>query len=115
MDIVNRGKKNAAVAGPRPLHGYTYRFAIQPLATTGRAASLSDAAPRTPPCRLQGHRASQGLLFDGFDKLTRELNDKALTDIETATLLHFLSQRKDTADTRAGGDRFAQYALARPI
>ena len=26
MDIVNRGKKNAAVAGPRPLHGYTYRF-----------------------------------------------------------------------------------------
>ena len=26
MDIVNRGRKNAAVAGPRPLHGYTYRF-----------------------------------------------------------------------------------------
>src|SRR5262245_62029940 len=23
MDIVNRGKKNASVAGPRPLHGYT--------------------------------------------------------------------------------------------
>ena len=26
MDIVNRGKRNQAVAGPRPLHGYTYRF-----------------------------------------------------------------------------------------
>ena len=26
MDIVNRGKRNPVVAGPRPLHGYTYRF-----------------------------------------------------------------------------------------
>ena len=28
-----------------------------------------------------------------------------MTDIETATLLHFLSQRRDAADTRAGSDR----------
>src|SRR5690606_21050671 len=26
MDVVNRGKPNQAVAAPRPLHGYTYRF-----------------------------------------------------------------------------------------
>ena len=26
MDIVNRGRANQVVAGPRPLHGYTYRF-----------------------------------------------------------------------------------------
>jgi hypothetical protein len=26
MDVVNRGKSNQAVAAPRPLHGFTYRF-----------------------------------------------------------------------------------------
>lgn len=26
MDVVNRGKDNQAVAAPRPLHGYTYKF-----------------------------------------------------------------------------------------
>src|SRR3954453_9968345 len=26
MDVVNRGKANQAVAAPRPLHGFTYRF-----------------------------------------------------------------------------------------
>lgn len=26
MDVVNRGKSSQAIAAPRPLHGYTYRF-----------------------------------------------------------------------------------------
>jgi hypothetical protein len=26
MDVVNRGKPTQAIAAPRPLHGYTYRF-----------------------------------------------------------------------------------------
>src|SRR3954452_6291628 len=26
LDLVNRGQPNQAVAAPRPLHGYTYRF-----------------------------------------------------------------------------------------
>lgn len=26
LDVVNRGKPNQAVAAPRPLHGFTYRF-----------------------------------------------------------------------------------------
>src|SRR5690242_10020704 len=26
LDVVNRGKPNQAVANPRPLHGFTYRF-----------------------------------------------------------------------------------------
>ncbi|MDM3886959.1 hypothetical protein QSV36_15390 [Pseudomonas sp. BCRC 81390] len=113
MDIVNRGKKNAAVAGPRPLHGYTYRFRNPKHSRDYGAAQhlyqmLYHARNRS------GHNAIEhlkGFFFDGFDKLTRELNDKALTDIETATLLHFLSQRKDTADTRAGGDRFAPVCI----
>ena len=113
MDIVNRGKKNAAVAGPRPLHGYTYRFRNPKHSRDYGAAQhlyqmLYHARNRS------GHNAIDHLktfFFDGFDKVTRELNEKALTDIETATLLHFLSQRKDTADTRAGGDRFAPVCI----
>lgn len=108
MDIVNRGKKNAAVAGPRPLHGYTYRFR-NPKHSRDYGAAQHLYQMLHHARHLAGHKAIEhlkGFFFDGFDKLTRELNEKALTDIETATLLHFLSQRKDTADTRAGGDRF---------
>lgn len=113
MDIVNRGKKNAAVAGPRPLHGYTYRFR-NPKHSRDYGASQHLYQMLHHARNLTGHKAIEHLksfFFDGFDKLTRELNEKALTDIETATLLHFLSQRKDTADTRAGGDRFAPVCI----
>lgn len=113
MDIVNRGKKNAAVAGPRPLHGYTYRFR-NPKHSRDYGAAQHLYQMLHHARHLAGHKAIEhlkGFFFDGFDKLTRELNDKTLTDIETATLLHFLSQRKDTADTRAGGDRFAPVCI----
>lgn len=109
MDIVNRGKANAAVAGPRPLHGYTYRFR-NPKHSRDYGAAQHLYQMLHHARNLSGHRAIEHLksfFFDGFDKVTRELNEKALTDIETATLLHFLSQRKDTADTRAGGERYA--------
>lgn len=113
MDIVNRGRKNAAVAGPRPLHGYTYRFR-NPKHSRDYGAAQHLYQMLHHARHLAGHKAIEhlkGFFFDGFDRLTRELNDKALTDIETATLLHFLSQRKDTADTRAGGDRFAPVCI----
>lgn len=108
MDIVNRGKRNQAVAGPRPLHGYTYRFR-NPKHSREYGASQHLYQMLNHARNLSGHRAIDHLksfFFDGFDKVTRELDERALTDIETATLLHFLSQRKDTADTRATGDRF---------
>lgn len=108
MDIVNRGKRNQAVAGPRPLHGYTYRFR-NPKHSREYGASQHLYQMLYHARNLSGHRAIEHLksfFFDGFDKVTRELDERALTDIETATLLHFLSQRKDTADTRATGDRF---------
>lgn len=108
MDIVNRGKRNQAVAGPRPLHGYTYRFR-NPKHSRDYGASQHLYQMLHHARSLAGHRAIEHLksfFFDGFDKVTRELDERALTDIETATLLHFLSQRKDTADTRASGDRF---------
>lgn len=108
MDIVNRGKRNQAVAGPRPLHGYTYRFR-NPKHSRDYGASQHLYQMLHHARHLSGHQAIEHLksfFFDGFDKVTRQLDDSTLTDIETATLLHFLSQRKDTADTRPTGDRF---------
>lgn len=113
MDIVNRGRKNAAVAGPRPLHGYTYRFR-NPKHSREYGTSQHLYQMLYHARHQSGQNAIEHLkafFFDGFDKVTRELNESALTDVETATLLHFLSQRKDTADTRAGGDRYAPVCI----
>lgn len=113
MDIVNRGKKNAAVAGPRPLHGYTYRFR-NPKHSRDYGAAQHLYQMLHHARNQSGIHAIDHLktfFFDGFDKVTRELNEKALTDIETATLLHFLSQRKDAPDRRASGDRFAPVCI----
>ena len=108
MDIVNRGKRNPAVAGPRPLHGYTYRFR-NPKHSRDYGAAQQLYQMLHHARRQAGHHAIEHLkafFFDGFNKVTREFDDKTLTDIETATLLHFLSQRKDTANTKESGDRF---------
>lgn len=113
MDIVNRGKRNQAVAGPRPLHGYTYRFR-NPKHSRDYGAAQHLYQMLHHARNLSGHRAIEHLksfFFDGFDMVTRELNERALTDIETATLLHFLSQRKDTANTKEGGDWFAPMCI----
>jgi hypothetical protein len=113
MDIVNRGKRNPVVAGPRPLHGYTYRFR-NPKHSRDYGAAQHLYQMLHYARHLSGHKAIEHLkafFFDGFDPVTRALDERTLADIETATLLHFLSQRKDTADTRAGGDRFAPVCI----
>lgn len=113
MDIVNRGKRNQAVAGPRPLHGYTYRFR-NPKHSRDYGAAQHLYQMLHHARHQSGQHAIEHLksfFFDGFNRVTRELDESSLADIETATLLHFLSQRKDAADTRAGGDRFPPLCL----
>lgn len=108
MDIVNRGKRNPVVAGPRPLHGYTYRFR-NPKHSRDYGAAQHLYQMLHHARRQAGHHAIEHLkrfFFEGFNPATRELDDPTRTDIETATLLHFLSQRKDTANTKERGDRF---------
>jgi hypothetical protein len=108
MDIVNRGRANEVVAGPRPLHGYTYRFR-NPKHSRDYGAAQHLYQMLAHARGNSGQHAIQHLksfFFDGFNRVTRELDSSALTDIETATLLHFLSQRKDTANTKEGGDRY---------
>jgi hypothetical protein len=107
MDIVNRGRANQAVAGPRPLHGYTYRFRNPKHSRDYGAAQHLYQMLHHARGNAGNHAIEhlKSFFFDGFNKVTRELDSSALADIETATLLHFLSQRKDTANTKEGGDR----------
>lgn len=113
MDIVNRGRANQVVAGPRPLHGYTYRFR-NPKHSREYGAAQHLYQMLAHARFNSGQHAIQHLknfFFDGFNRVTRELDSSTLTDIETATLLHFLSQRKDTPNTKEGSDRHPPMCL----
>ncbi|MBX3660989.1 MAG: hypothetical protein KF804_00930 [Burkholderiales bacterium] len=113
MDIVNRGKRNEAVAGPRPLHGFTYRF------RNPKHARDYGAAQQIYEVLVQARNSAgthaiehlKSFFFDGYDKVTNKVDPNAVVDIETVTLLHFLSQRKDEPDTGQLGDRFAPLCI----
>ncbi len=109
MDIVNRGKRNEAVAGPRPLHGFTYRFRNPKHARDyGAAQQIYEVLVHARhSAGLHAIEHLKSFFFDGYDKVTNKVDPNAVVDIETATLLHFLSQRKDEADPGHAGERFA--------
>ncbi len=113
MDIVNRGKRNEVVAGPRPLHGFTYRFRNPKHARDyGAAQQIYEVLVHAR--ESAGVHAIEHLkefFFDGYDKVTNKINPNAVVDIETATLLHFLSQRKDEADPGQAGERYPPLCL----
>ncbi|MFY1574769.1 methylation-associated defense system protein MAD7 [Verrucosispora sp. WMMD703] len=102
MDVVNRGKSSQAIAAPRPLHGYTYRFRNPKHSRDyGAAQHLYEMLYHARDGA--GQRALEHLetfFFHGHDKVTG-LPDSAVTlDVETQALLRLLDQVEDTADTR---------------
>lgn len=107
MDVVNRGRSNQAVAAPRPLHGFTYRFrnpkhsrdygAAQHLYETlyyARKGAGQAALEQLNQFFLQGH-----------DKVTGRSDGAAVLDVETQALLRLTEQVEDAADSR-GRDSF---------
>ena len=100
VDIVNRGKKNAALASPRPLHGYVYRFRnakhskvygvdrqfYELLASAGREGQLALSSLRS-------------FFFPEEDPMTGAAKENAaLVDVETETLQYLKEQvKRDTA------------------
>ncbi len=104
MDVVNRGKANQAIAAPRPLHGFTYRFRNPKHSRDyGAAQHLYDL--------ISGARGGAGqkalehldhFFFQGHDKVTGRADQGAILDVETQALLRLLDQVDDAADTRAG-------------
>jgi hypothetical protein len=108
MDVVNRGKANQAVAAPRPLHGFTYRF------RNPRHARDYGAAQHLYEMLFGArHGAGQKALehleaffFPGHDKNTGRIEADTTLDVETQALLRLLTQVDDAPDTSSNRDSF---------
>ncbi len=104
MDVVNRGKPNQAIAAPRPLHGFTYRFRNPKHSRDyGAAQHLYELIYHARAGA--GQKALDQLrhfFFQGQDKVTGKTESSAQLDVETQALLRFLDQVNDVADTRLG-------------
>ena len=109
LDVVNRGKANQAVAAPRPLHGFTYRFRNPKHSRDyGAAQHLYEMLYGTR--NGAGQKAIEHLnhfFFQGHDKVTGKADAAAVLDVETQALLRLLDQVEDAPDTKSGRDSFA--------
>lgn len=100
VDIVNRGKKNAALASPRPLHGYVYRFRNAKYSKVygidRQLYELLSSAGREGQLALSSLRA---FFFPEEDPMTGAATHQAsLVDVETETLQYLKDQvKRDTA------------------
>lgn len=103
LDLVNRGKPNQAMAAPRPLHGFTYRFRnprhSRPYGADEHLYELLDHARND-----RGRRALEFLkafFFADVDPATHEARGGATIDVETQALLRVMHQvKEDVPDTR---------------
>lgn len=113
MDVVNRGKSNQAVAAPRPLHGFTYRFRNPKHSRDyGAAQHLYETLYHAR--KGAGQAAIEQLnrfFFQGHDKVTGRTDGAAVLDVETQALLRLTEQVEDAPDTRSGRDSFTPMCI----
>jgi len=100
MDVVNRGKPTQAIAAPRPLHGYTYRFRnTKKCRDYGAAQQVYETLYHA---RHNGQNAIDQLkrfFFPGHDLNTDKFDGLTPIDVETQALLALSDQVKsDVAD-----------------
>src|SRR4051812_427732 len=108
IDVVNRGKPNQAVAAPRPLHGFTYRFR-NPRHSRDYGAAQHVYETLYHARQGAGQAAIEQLtrfFFQGQDKVTGRTDGAAVLDVETQALLRLTEQVEDAPDTRSGRDSF---------
>ncbi|MFJ9431103.1 hypothetical protein ACIRQY_15790 [Streptomyces sp. NPDC101490] len=100
LDLVSRGRTTAKVAGPRPLHGFAYRF-------RNSRQSRSYGADEQLYTMLE-HSSSgdyvlsrlRGFFFPGVESGTGRITSAVTTDVETQALLHLVAQAEGhIADT----------------
>jgi hypothetical protein len=113
MDVVNRGKSSQAVAAPRPLHGFTYRFRNPKHSRDyGAAQHLYETLYHAR--KGAGQAAIEQLnrfFFQGHDKVTGRTDGAAVLDVETQALLRLTEQVEDAPDTRSGRDSFTPMCI----
>ncbi|QDU02413.1 hypothetical protein V6x_21160 [Gimesia chilikensis] len=100
MDIVNRGKPTQAIAAPRPLHGFTYRFRnAKKCRDYGAAQHIYETLYHA---RNNGQNAIDQLkrfFFPGQDLNTDKFDANTQIDVETQALLALCNQvTQDIAD-----------------
>jgi len=104
MDMVNRGKANQAVAAPRPLHGFTYRFR-NPRHSRDYGAAQQLYEMLYFARNGAGQKALEHLrdfFFQGHDNIIGLASEGDTLDVETQALLRLLDQVDDATDTRTG-------------
>ena len=109
LDVVNRGKANQAVAAPRPLHGFTYRFR-NPKHSRDYGAAQHLYEMLYGARNGAGQKAIEHLnhfFFQGHDKVTGKADALTVLDVETQALLRLLDQVEDAPDTKSGRETFA--------
>lgn len=109
LDVVNRGKANQAVAAPRPLHGFTYRFR-NPKHSRDYGAAQHLYEMLYGARNGAGQKAIEHLnyfFFQGHDKVTGRADSGVALDVETQALLRLLDQVEDAPDTTSGRETFA--------
>jgi len=109
LDVVNRGKANQAVAAPRPLHGFTYRFR-NPKHSRDYGAAQHLYETLYGARNGAGQKAIEHLnhfFFQGHDKVTGKADTSSVLDVETQALLRLLDQVEDAPDTKSGRETFA--------
>lgn len=109
LDVVNRGKSTQAVAAPRPLHGFTYRFR-NPKHSRDYGAAQHLYEMLYGARNGAGQKAIEHLnhfFFQGHDKVTGKAEAGAVLDVETQALLRLLDQVEDAPDTKSGRESFA--------
>lgn len=89
LDMVNRGKATQAVAGLRPLHGYTYRFRN---ARKSRSYNADEQLYEMMAHASDGRGAKaltalKSFFFSGVDTATETLRPDAEIDVETQALI----------------------------
>ncbi|WP_291156685.1 methylation-associated defense system protein MAD7 [Gemmatimonas sp. UBA7669] len=113
MDVVNRGKASQAVAAPRPLHGFTYRFRNPKHSRDyGAAQHLYETLYHAR--KGAGQAAIEQLnrfFFQGHDKVTGRTDGATVLDVETQALLRLTEQVEDAPDTRSGRDSFTPMCI----
>lgn len=107
LDMVNRGKATQAIAGLRPLHGFTYRFR-----NTRRSRAYN--ADEQVYEMLNHASANKGTLalrdlkqffFAGVDVPTRAPQPGADIDVETQALISLSNAEQDKIGDRPATDR----------
>ncbi len=113
MDVVNRGKSNQAVAAPRPLHGFTYRFRNPKYSRDyGAAQHIYETLYHARKDAGQGAiEQLNRFFFQGHDKVTGRSDGAAVLDVETQALLRLTEQVEDAPDARGGRDSFTPLCI----